>query len=172
MAKSHKLILFGAALILVAAVTGISLYRMAPKAPPVDVHMLIDKGITEFRNNQYEQSLQTLESIPEGLVEDWHVPYYMGSALIKLKQYEPGARQLEKALALNNSNENIFFALGVVYYKLGNLGLSKAYFGQVLKINPGNEEAKGLMDIMARLERNQADGVQEDKSENAVVDGK
>ena len=45
------------------------------------------------------------------------------------------------------------FALGVAYFKLGNLALSKAYFAAVLQINPGNEEAKGLMDIMARLER-------------------
>ena len=74
----------------------------------------------------------------------------MGSALIKLKDYESGAMRLEEALALNNNEKNILFALGVVYYKLGNLSLSKAYFAAVLEIDPGHEEAKGLMDIMAR----------------------
>jgi tetratricopeptide (TPR) repeat protein len=86
----------------------------------------------------------------------------MGSALIKLKDYESGALRLEEALALNSSETNILFALGVVYYKLGNLSLSKAYFASVLELDPGHEEAKGLMDIMASLERTQPAAAQED----------
>jgi hypothetical protein len=59
-----------------------------------------------------------------------------------------------------------------VYYKLGNLSLSKAYFASVLKIDPGHEEAKGLMDIMAGLERIQPDASQEGKPEaGAGIDG-
>ena len=33
--------------------------------------------------------------------------------------------------------------------------MSKAYFATLLEIDPSHEEAKGLMDIMARLERYQ-----------------
>ena len=45
-------------------------------------------------------------------------------------------------------------ALGVAYFKLGNLKLSKGYYASILEIDPGDEEARGLMDIMAKLERN------------------
>ena len=118
-----------------------------------EMHAKINEGIAQFRAEQYELSVQTLGSIPEEHVDDWHVPYYLGSALIQLQDYEDGAARLEAALALNPENENILFALGVVYYKLGNLGLSKAYFASVVEMQPSHEEAKGLLDIMAKLER-------------------
>ena len=93
----------------------------------------------------------------------------MGSALVQLKEFESAVRQLEKAHLLNSEEKNILFALGVTYYKLGNLSLSKAYFAAVLELDPGNEEAKGLMDIMANLERIQpgvAKTEQEPESKN------
>ena len=36
---------------------------------------------------------------------------------------------------------------------MGNLKLARGYFASVLAINPNDEQAKGLMDIMAKLER-------------------
>jgi len=144
--------------ILVALIaTATTVYRVEQRRQLGDVHALIDQGIAQFRNEQYELSLQTLGSIPEDLVDDWHIPYYMGSALIKLKDYESATVRLEEALTLNPDDFNILFALGVAYYKLGNLSLSKAYFAAVLEIDPSHEEAKGLMDIMARLERYQSE---------------
>jgi len=141
------------AVFLVAIVAATLMYRMEQQQKIADSLALIDEGIAQFRADQYELSLQTLGRIPEELVEDWHIPYYMGSALIKLKNYEPAAERLEEALALNSRETNILFALGVVYFKLGNLSLSKAYFAWVLEIDPGHDEAKGLMDTMAELER-------------------
>ena len=135
-----------------------SLYRVEQRRQFGDVHAVIDEGIAQFRAEQFELSAETLGSIPEDLVEDWHVPYYLGSAHIRLGDYEKGAAKLEAALALNPSDKNILFALGVAYFKLGNLSLSKAYFASVIEVDPTNEEAKGLMDIMARLERHQAEG--------------
>ena len=172
-ARSRMLLIAGIGLVLVAViVAATSVYRIEQRRQVGDVHGLIDEGIAQFRDEQYELSLQTLGGIPEDLVDDWHIPYYMGSALVKLKDYEPAALQLEKALALNNSDTNILFALGVVYYKLGNLSLSKAYFASVLKIDPGHEEAKGLMDIMASLERIQPGANQEgEPEEGAGPDG-
>jgi tetratricopeptide (TPR) repeat protein len=150
------LLIFSIALILAALIFGArSVYNIEQQRQVGDIHLLVDEGIAQFQEEQYELSLQTLGSIPVDQVEHWHIPYYMGSALIKLKDYESAAIQLEKALALNNDEPNILFALGVTYYKLGNLSLSKAYFASVLEIDPGHEEAKGLMDIMASLERNQ-----------------
>jgi tetratricopeptide (TPR) repeat protein len=143
-----------AALALVLA-TVYLVHRMEREREIGDVRAVVAEGIAQFRAEQYELSLETLGSIPEHLVTDWHIPYYQGSALVQLKEYRKGADYLESALALNPNEENVLFALGVVYFKLGNLALSKAYFAAVLDVNPGHEEAKGLMDVMASLERQQ-----------------
>jgi len=140
--------------LVVGAVVGAALLnRATEQEQSAAINEQIREGIAQFRAEQYEACVQTLGSIPEEQVDDWHIPYYLGSALVQLKDYENGAARLEEALALDPRNENILFALGVAYFKLGNLALSKAYFASVIEINPNHEEAKGLMDIMAQLER-------------------
>lgn len=96
-----------------------------------------------------------------------HTRYYQGSTHIILKDYQAAAETLEQALALNNNETRIMHALGVAYFKLGNLKLSKAYFAAVLEIEPDNAEARGLMEIMAKLEKTQADNATQD-SESAL----
>ena len=85
--------------------------------------------------------------------EEARVLYDQGSEHIKLKDYESALESLEQAHVLNPEDTGTLFALGVVYYKLGNLKLAKSYFASVLEINPNDEQAKGLMDMMAKLER-------------------
>ena len=170
--RNRTLLLASVGVIAVALIIGASLfYRAEQRTQLGDAHALIDEGIGQFRAGQYELSVQTLGSIPDDQIEDWHVPYYLGSALIQLKDYEKGAVKLEEALALNPSDKNALFALGVAYYKLGNLSLSKAYFAAVLEIDPSHEEAKGLMGVMAKLERYQTevDGEQ-DTAEGVTAD--
>lgn len=148
------LLVVGVAVIALAVVFGVVLPDRADEQRQLaETHAQIRDGIAQFRAEQYELSVQTLSSIPEERVDDWHIPYYLGSALIQLKDYENGAARLEEALVLNPQNENILFALGVAYFKQGKLDLSKAYFASVVEIDPNHEEAKGLMDIMAKLER-------------------
>lgn len=155
-AKSRKLLIVGIVLILAAVIVAtVYVKRIEKERLAGEAVVLMDKGMAQFRQDQYKLSLETLGGISEDVYQNWHINYYMGSALLKLKDYEPAAVELEKAYALNNKEPNVLFALGVVYYKLGNLSLSKAYFAKVLEINPGNEEARGLMDIMANLERQQ-----------------
>ena len=170
--KSRKPLFGGIGLVLiVAAAAGIYMYQVEQQRQATfDAHALIDTGMAQFHAGQYELSLQTMGSIPASSLEDWHIPYYMGSAHIQLKDYETGATRLEQALALNPVEENILFGLGVAYYKLGNLSLSKAYFASVLEVNPTHEEAKGLMDIMASLERRQPAVVNEDTTLDSTGD--
>ena len=170
--RRRAMLAVGVGVIVVAVIfAASSFYSVEQQRQFGDVHAVINEGIAQFRAEQYELSAQTLGSIPDDLVEDWHVPYYLGSALIQLKDYETGAARLEEAMALNPNDENVLFALGVAYYKLGNLSLSKAYFASVLQIDPGHEEAKGLMDIMASLERNQTEvNGEQDTAEDVAAD--
>ena len=145
--RKHRLSLVagvGLATVALAIVVATLANRVERERQIGEMQAVVERGIAQFRAEQYELSLETLGSIPEHLVVDWHIPYYQGSALVQLKEYRKGADFLENALALNPNEENVLFALGVVYFKLGNLALSKAYFASVLEIDPDHEDAKGM----------------------------
>lgn len=113
----------------------------------------LDAGISRFREGAYEQALGELSSVPSAHPQGWRARYYEGSAQIMLRDYEAGVRLLEEALELNPRSTRVMHALGVAHFKRGDLAMAKAYFAQVLEVDPMDEEAKGLMDTMAELER-------------------
>ncbi len=114
---------------------------------------LLASGIGLFNEKRHEEALDALQRIPSGSPQEAKARYYRGSAHMMLKDYESAADQLEQSLALNSKDSGALYALGIVYFKLGNVKLAKGYFASVLEIDPDNEQAKGLMDMMAGLER-------------------
>lgn len=156
MRNKHKVLLsaFSLALVALLAVSG-WLNRVNRQGQSEQAMALLEEGIAQFRREDHEQALRTLQAVPGELLNDWRLPYYTGSTMITLKDYAGAVEQLETALQMNSGEKNVLFALGVAYYKLGNLSLSKAYFSSVLEIDPDHAEAKGLADIMASLERMQ-----------------
>ena len=110
-------------------------------------------GIRLFEQSQYEAALEALARVPKGAAEEARALYYRGSTQLMLKDYDAAAREFEQALVLRPDDPGTLYGLGVAYFRLGNLKLSKSYFAAVLEINPNDEQARGLMDIMAGLER-------------------
>ena len=162
MTKSKTILLVVVVLMLVLAAGGLfHLYNTKQEEARQQAVASFDRGVELFREKKYADSLELLQGIPDGVIDDWHLPYYTATAMVMLKDYQPAALKLEEALVLNPQETAILFELGVVYFKLGKLGLSKGYFAKVIEIEPGNEEAKGLMDIMANLERIQPGATQE-----------
>jgi tetratricopeptide (TPR) repeat protein len=162
MKKTTQILFLIAGLVIFATISGsFYLFNKEKQVTEQQAIASLDQGIALFREKKYAESLEILQSIPDGVIDDWHLPYYTATALVMLKDYQPAALKLEEALVLNPQETAILFELGVVYFKLGNLGLSKGYFAAVIEIDPGNEEAKGLMDIMANLERIQPGASQE-----------
>jgi tetratricopeptide (TPR) repeat protein len=154
MTKSGPILYVIVALLLALATGGFfHLYNTQQEETKQQAITSLDQGIALFQEEKYAESLEILQGIPDGVVRDWHLPYYTATSHVMLKDYESAAPILEKALELNPQETKIMFELGVVYFKLGNLALSKGYFGSVIALDPSNEEAKGLMDIMANLER-------------------
>lgn len=159
-----RLFLYAAIVLVILSITGGSLYLFNENKQASEQNALasLDRGIGLFREKKYQESLEVLQAIPDGVIRDWHLPYYMATAHVMLKDYASAAPLLEHALQLNPQEPQILFELGVVYFKLGNLALSKAYFASVVEIDPSNEDARGLMDIMANLERQQPGATRED----------
>jgi tetratricopeptide (TPR) repeat protein len=156
-----------AILVLLLAVAGfLHLYNTNQQEVREQAVQSLDLGISLFRENKYSESLKVLQGIPDGVLEDWHLPYYTATAMVMLKDYESAVPELEEALALSPQETVILFELGVVYFKLGKVSLSKGYFASVVEIDPANEEARGLMDIMADLERRKHEETSEEQSES------
>ncbi len=169
MTRTRELLIGAISLVTIAAIFAtMYLYQVEQQRQAEEAATLIENGIAQFRQEQYEPALETLRSIPQGAIEDWRISYYTGASLVKLQDYASAAVSLEEALALNGDEPDIPFTLGVVYFKLGNLGLSKSYFHTVLEIDPGHEEAKGLMDIMSKLERQQPDSTSTSEGEEGT----
>ena len=114
---------------------------------------LLTDGIGHYERKEYDLALEVLRQVPAGLLETAQARYYEGSSHMMLKDYESATTSLEQALVLNPKDTGTLYALGVASYKLGNVKLAKGYFASVLEITPNDEQAKGLYDIMARLER-------------------
>jgi tetratricopeptide (TPR) repeat protein len=123
------------------------------EAEAIRAEEALNAGIALFDEKKYDEVLQELRRVPSGSAQEAQALYYKGSAHMMLKDYQSAALELEKSLTSNPASAGTLYALGVVYYKLGNLKLAKSYFASVLEINPNDEQAKGLMDIMAGLER-------------------
>ena len=119
------------------------------------------QGIALYQQKKYTEAIQELEKIPEKSVKNWRIPYYLGSAEVMLGNNQEAVTSFEWALTLAPQEVGILYALGVAYYKLGNYELSKGYFAAVLEINPADEHAKGLMDIMAKLDMQSTESTSE-----------
>ena len=165
MSKQKNILVAGSAAIAIAAIAYWMLVQQpAGQADEARVEQaLLASGVLLYDEKEFEKALQVFERIQGDSDRAAEARYYQGNAYILLKDYASAAEQLEKSLALNDRNADTRFALGVAYYKLGNLQLARAYFASVLEIEPETdedrerrEEAAGLMDIVARLERQQA----------------
>ena len=141
------------ALLLLAGVLGFFVLQPDPEPVSYSATELLADGIGHFERKEYDLALEVLQQVPDDLPQSAQARYYEGSSHLMLRDNEAAVASLESALALEPRNTGVLYALGVAYYKLGNLAVAKGYFGAVLEINPNDEQAKGLMDIMAKLER-------------------
>jgi tetratricopeptide (TPR) repeat protein len=152
--RSRPTIMFVTLVLLLASIAVALFYWNAAKESEQagQSTALLEQGIALYQQKKYTEAIQELENIPETSDKDWRVPYYLGSAGIMLGNNQKAVILLEQALTLAPQEAGVLYALGVAYYKLGNYELSKGYFTAVLEINPADEHAKGLMDIMAKLD--------------------
>lgn len=156
MSKSRQIKVWGAIVLIVLFATAwiyIKDYRHQEMLIRADAR--IEAGIASFKDGNYPEALRIFENIPAGAPREWYARYYQGSTYIMLKQYQPAINYLEQALALNPTETQIMHALGVVYFKLGKFKISKAYYVSILEIDPGDSEARGLLETLTNLEKRQ-----------------
>ena len=151
------------ALLIALAVMWLSGQSSDRQAADQQAHASLQSGITLFQAREYEQAISELEQVPAGYEHEAKALYYEGSAYMMMGDYQTAVERLEYARALAPADPGIRYALGVAAFKLGNIKLAKGYFASVLEINPMDErerqlqeQARGLMDMMAKAEREMA----------------
>ena len=155
MKNTNKIIIASLSFVLAAvAVVSINVYKTGQQKKLAEEQFVLNKGMNLYRQGQYEEALQTLQSVTDA-TRNWQIQYYKGAASVRLKNYPAAATYLEQANNLNTSDTQTLYLLGVVYYKLGNLKLAEAYFAATLELDPTHEEAKGLMGVMSDLQKYQ-----------------
>jgi tetratricopeptide (TPR) repeat protein len=153
MKNTNKIIIAGLGIVLAAiAVVSINVYKTGQQKKLAEEQLVLNRGMNLYRQGQYEEALQTLQSTSD-TSRNWQMQYYKGAASVRLKDYSAAATYLEQAHNLNTSDTQTLYLLGVVYYKLGKLKLSEAYFAATLELDPTHEEAKGLMGVMSDLQK-------------------
>jgi tetratricopeptide (TPR) repeat protein len=151
--NTNKIIIAGLSIVLaVVAVVSINVYKTGQQKKLAQEQFVLNKGMNLYRQGQYEEALQTLQSTSD-TSRNWQIQYYKGAASVRLKDYSAAATYLEQAHSLNTRDTQTLYLLGVVYFKLGKLKLSEAYFAATLELDPTHEEAKGLMGVMSDLQK-------------------
>ena len=91
--KSHTLIfVLVAVLMFLLAVAGLlHLYNTGQQETEQQAIASLDRGIVLFHEKKYTASLDVLQNIPDGVIRDWHLPYYTATAHVMLKDYQAAA---------------------------------------------------------------------------------
>ena len=153
MNNANKIIIASLSIVLATvAVVSINVYKTGQQKKLAEEQFVLQKGMNLYGQGQYEEALKTLQSVSD-TTDNWQIQYYKGATSVRLKDYPAAAAYLEQANRLNTSNTQTLYLLGVVYFKLGNLKLSEAYFAATLELDPTHEEAKGLMGVMSDLQK-------------------
>lgn len=154
MKKSRQIIIAGLSVALVVgAATLFYLDKVEQEENARQNQLLLEEGIALYEQGKYPEVLQTLENLIPGSIDDWRSPYYLGAASVRLKDYQSAVTYLEQARSLKGDEIDVLYLLGVVYFKLGNLKLSEGYFAATLELDPNHDEARGLMGVMADLQK-------------------
>ena len=169
MSRRSNILLALAVIAVAAGVAGLVVLEQSRERQASEAEDLLSTGVRLFEEKQYEEALGVLERVPPGSPQEARAWYYRGSVYMMQEDYETAAHFLEHSLALDNRNTGTLYALGVAWYKLGKLKLARSYFAAVLEIDPNDEHAKGLMDIMTNLDRESA-GSSEPSTGTAVAE--
>jgi len=153
MKNTYKVIITVLSIIFAAvAVVSINVYKTGQQEKLAEEQIVLNQGMNLYMQGQYQEALTALQGV-EDTTRNWQILYYKGAASVRLKEYPSAAAYLEQANALNNTDTQTLYLLGVVYFKLGNLKLAEAYFAATLEHDPTHEQAKGLLGVMSDLQK-------------------
>ena len=117
-----------------------------------DINLLYTMGLIEASLGNFRQADIYLE---KALIihRSPEILYSLALAKIKLSELETAIELLEEYRMNNELNADILYKLGLLYVQARNFPKAKEVFGEVLKINPDNEQAVDYLRDMEKLHK-------------------
>lgn len=116
----------------------------------------LQRGIQLHAQKKYLPAKRMLIAALRANPEAWEAAFYLGAGNFELKRYQAAIPFLERALALAPEEQKIYKMMGVIYYKLGQLDMSRGYFTAYRELDPNNMDARGMVEMTAKLQRSTA----------------
>ncbi|QJF50707.1 tetratricopeptide repeat protein [Roseobacter ponti] len=105
------------------------------------------EALEEDDNRRAIEHLSALTDHAPDFAEGWHA---RATAYYRAGLYGPALEDLRRALALNPSNYNAIFGLGVMLREFGDEERAAAAFDRVLELNPHHENAQTAIEQLRR----------------------
>jgi TolA-binding protein len=163
--NGKKMLLAWGALLALAAVFWIAVSPSLQRVDENQARQALTAGIDLFDQKKFAEAIDALSSVPPGSDYAARARYYEGASYIEIRDFDSAVETLQQALERTPKDPGILFALGVASYKNGKINLAKAYFSSVVDIEPMDdrqrelrEQARGLVDVMASVERMEGEG--------------
>lgn len=107
----------------------------------LEIENKINKGITLFENNKYEESIKIFEKLKENSKTNIIGIFFLGVIEVKRKNLTDAKKKFFEVLKINRDHEDANLNLGLVYFKERDYEESLIYFKKVLTINEKNLNA-------------------------------
>jgi tetratricopeptide (TPR) repeat protein len=99
------------------------------------------KIIDLYENGNYENCIERIDKYLQKAEFNYEARFYKAKCFYSLKKYNEAIQILEKLVDTHPTKEMVLASLGNIYFKCDDLGKSKHYYEEVIKINRYSIEA-------------------------------
>jgi len=118
--------------------------------PAVDAEELFTRAAELSMEGNFNAALPFWKRYLELVPRNSFAHYNLGLTYVGLQQWRLAADSFEKSARLNRHNDSAFFNLGFSYYQLSRWREARKALHDTLKINPGHEKARKLLELIAK----------------------
>jgi tetratricopeptide (TPR) repeat protein len=122
-------------------------YAKVPETDPIYGRALLGLANAQVRQQKYEQALDSYKKILATEPSHPDANYIVGQILFERGEAEEARRYLEAATQAKPDWAPPYVKLGYVHVNLGNDAQAKKAFETALALDPGNAEAKSMLEM-------------------------
>ena len=132
---------------------------------PHDSDVLYLNGVEDYEVGDYRSAKAHLEEAVALVPDFYYSRYYLGATLVTLREWKEARENLEKAIALGDTEPEVHYRLGMALHGLGENDLADAQIQQYQDQRKAAEDTR-----IANMRASQADGeLAEGKVEQAIA---
>ena len=103
--------------------------------------VLVRQAQEDLKGGRFLEARQKLEKAVKAAPDDAEAWSYLGLACSRLDQTDAAIAAFQRALAILANQPQIYFDLGILYWKKGDLGKALEMYQEGLRLNPADVAA-------------------------------